>query len=76
MLKVVCPIVLIGHWFDLYLMVTPGVMKNEGAFGFVEIGMLCVFTAIFLFVTLSSLAKYPLVAKNEPMMGEALNHHI
>jgi hypothetical protein len=75
-LKVICPIVIIGHWFDFYQMITPGVMKGHGAFGFVEIGLLLVFTAAFLFVTLSSLAKHPLVAKNSPMMGEALNHHI
>jgi hypothetical protein len=75
-LKLVCPIVIIGHWFDFYLMVTPGVMKTEGAFGFVEIGIFCIFAAAFLFVTLSSLASRPLIAKNNPMMAEALNHHI
>jgi hypothetical protein len=75
-LKVVCPLVIVGHWFDFYQMVTPGVMKTEGAFGFVEIGLLFIFAAAFLFVTLSALARYPLVAKHDPMMGEALNHHI
>ena len=75
-LKVICPIVIVGHWFDFYNMVTPGVMKTHGMFGFVEIGIACVFAALFLFVTLSALAKYPLVANKHPMMGEALNHHI
>lgn len=75
-LIVVCPIVIVGHWFDFYNMITPGVMKTEGAFGLVEIGLFLIFAAVFVFVTLSALAKYPLVAKNHPMMGEALNHHI
>lgn len=75
-LKVVCPIVIIGHWFDFFNMVTPGVMKTEGALGFLEIGLALVFGAAFLFVTLTSLAKRPLVALKDPMMGEALNHHI
>jgi hypothetical protein len=75
-LMVICPIVIFGHWMDFYLMVTPGIMKNEGAFGFVELGLFCVFAAAFLFVTLGSLASRPLVAKHDPMMGEALNHHI
>lgn len=75
-LKVICPIVIIGHWFDFYQMVTPGVMKTHGAFGFVEIGMLCIFAALFLFVTLNALAKHPLVGNKHPMMGEALTHHI
>ncbi|MFZ1808755.1 MAG: quinol:cytochrome C oxidoreductase [Cyclobacteriaceae bacterium] len=76
MLKVVCPIVIVGHWFDFYNMITPGVMQHDGAFGFVEIGLAMVFMAAFLFVTLSALSKAPLVAKNHPMMGETLNHHI
>lgn len=75
-LKVICPIVIIGHWFDHYQMVTPGVMKTHGAFGLLEIGMLCIFAALFLFVTLNALAKHPLVGNKHPMMGEALTHHI
>lgn len=75
-LKLVCPIIIVGHWFDFYLMVTPGVMQRDGAFGLVEIGMLMVFGVAFIFVTLSNLAKAPLVAKNHPMLQESLHHHI
>jgi hypothetical protein len=35
-----------------------------------------VFMAAFLFVMLNALSKVPLVAKNHPMMEEALHHHI
>lgn len=76
MLKVVCPIVIVGHWFDFYNMVTPGVMQHNGAFGFIEIGLAMIFMAAFIFVTLTALAKVPLVAKNHPMMEESLHHHI
>ncbi|MFY0625171.1 MAG: quinol:cytochrome C oxidoreductase [Reichenbachiella sp.] len=76
MLKVVCPIILFGHWLDFYLMVTPGTLKSNGGFGLLEIGLLLVFASLFIFVTLRSLAKYPLVAKNHPMMSETMNHHI
>lgn len=75
-LKLVCPIVLVGHWFDFYLMVTPGVMKEDGTFGFVEIGMAMIFLTAFLFVTLTNLAKVPLFGKNHPMLQESLHHHI
>jgi len=44
--------------------------------GFLEIGLGMVFLAAFLFVVLSSLTKFPLVAKQHPMMGESLHHHI
>jgi hypothetical protein len=76
MLKFVCPIIIVGHWFDFYNMITPGVMKYEGGLGFLEIGLAMIFIAAFLFVVLSSLAKFPLVAKNHPMMAESMNHHI
>ena len=76
MLKVVCPIVIVGHWLDYYNMVTPGVMHAEGGLGLLEIGMALMFMAAFLLVTLSSLTKFPLVAKNDPMLQESLGHHI
>jgi hypothetical protein len=76
MLKVVCPIIIVGHWLDYYLMVTPGVMKGEGGLGLLEIGMGVIFLAAFLLVTLTSLTKFPLVAKNDPMLKESLGHHI
>jgi hypothetical protein len=75
-LKLVTPIVIIGHWFDFFNMVTPGVMKHEGGFGLLEIGLGMIFMAAFLFVVLNALAKAPLVAQKHPMMEEALNHHI
>ncbi len=76
MLKVVCPIIIVGHWFDFYNMVTPGVMQYSGGVGLLEIGLALIFLAAFLFVALGALAKVPLVAKNHPMMAEGLNHHI
>ncbi len=76
LLKLVCPIVIVGHWFDFYLMVTPGVMQYDGGFGFMEIGMVMIFAVAFLFVTLSSLTKFPLFGKNDPMLQESLHHHI
>ncbi len=76
MLKVVCPIVVVGHWFDFYNMVTPGVMQHNGGIGFLEIGLGLVFTAVFLYVVLNALSKLQLVAKHHPFMEESMNHHI
>ena len=76
MLKVVCPIVIVGHWLDYFNMVTPGVMMGQGGLGLLEIGIALMFVAAFLFVTLTSLTKFPLVPKNDPMMQESLGHHI
>jgi hypothetical protein len=76
MLKVVAPIVILGHWFDFFNMITPGVMKGEGGLGLLEIGLAMIFLAVFLYVSLNALSKVPLVAKHHPMMEESLHHHI
>jgi hypothetical protein len=75
-LKVVMPIIIVGHWFDFYNMVTPGVMQFSGSVGFLEIGVFLIFTAVFLLFVLSNLAKVPLFGKNDPMLEESLHHHI
>ena len=76
MLKVVCPMIIFGHWIDFYLMVTPGTLKDNGGFGLLELGIILIYLSAFLFVVLSNLAKRPLVAKNHPMLEESLHHHI
>ena len=75
-LKVVGPAVIFGHWLDFYLMITPGVMKFESSFGFLEIGMLFLFSGAFLYVVLRQLAKAPLFAAKHPMLEESIHHHV
>jgi hypothetical protein len=74
-LKIVCSVVLFGHWLDFYLMVTPGTLQENGGFGFMEIGTILVFMAAFLFVVLKGLTKSALVPKNHPMLQESMHHH-
>lgn len=75
-LKIVCVVVLAGHWIDFYLMATPGTLGESGAFGLTEVGLYMIFGAAFTFVTLNALSKNALVAKNHPMLQEAKHHHI
>lgn len=75
-LKVIIPIVILGHWFDFYLMITPGTLKENGGYGFLELGLFLVYAGAFTYVILNQLAKAPLVAKNHPMLEESLHHHI
>jgi len=75
-LKVVAPVILVGHWLDFYLMITPGTLTVNGGFGFIEIGLMFVFAGAFIYVVLNHISKAPLFAKNHPMLGESLHHHI
>ena len=70
------PVVIVGHWLDFYLMITPGTLKENGGFGFLELGLMFVYAGAFVFVILNQLSKGPLYAKNHPMLEESLHHHI
>lgn len=75
-LKLVCTMILVGHWVDFFLMVQPGTLGHNGGVGFMEIGMFLVYGSAFTFVVFTSLAKRNLVPKNHPMLEESYHHHI
>ncbi len=75
-LKVVCSILVVGHWVDFFLMVQPGTLGHNGGIGFMEIGMFLVFGSAATLVVLGALAKTNLIAKNHPMLEESYHHHI
>ncbi len=75
-LKIAAIVVIVGHWIDFWLMITPGVMKYDGGLGFMEIGSAMIYLGAFLWITLNSLSKNLLVAKNHPTLEESMHHHI
>lgn len=79
-LKVIAFCIIIGHWSDFYLMITPALLGDAGGFDFwfffVELGMLLIYGGLFLFFTLTSLSKSALIPKNDPMLEESVHHHV
>ncbi|MCS4435087.1 quinol:cytochrome C oxidoreductase [Aquiflexum gelatinilyticum] len=75
-LKLICSLIIIGHWFDFFLMVQPGTLGHNGGFGLMEVGMLLVFGSLVTYVVLNNLSKRNLIAKNHPMLEESYHHHI
>jgi hypothetical protein len=69
-------IILIGHWLDVYMMVTPGTLGDHYHIGFTEIGMFLGFLGLFLFTVLNTLSKAPLVVKNHPYLEESKHFNI
>jgi len=69
-------IILFGHWIDVYLMVMPGTVGTEWKLGFIEYGTMIGFLGLFIWSTLSELAKAAIVPQNHPMLQESLHHHI
>lgn len=75
-LVLVAWIILVGHFIDFYLMIMPGTVGEKHGFGFLEIGLPCLFTGALIYVVFSQLAKASLVPKNHPLLQESVHHTI
>ena len=76
LLMVVSVILFIGHWIDVFLMVTPGVVKEDWHIGLIEIGTTIGFLGLFIYVVMNALSKAPLLREKHPLLQESLHHNI
>ena len=67
--------ILIGHWLNSYLLVTPGILNTHGHIGFTEIGIGLGFAGLLIYLTLNALGKAPMEAKNHPFLDESKHLH-
>jgi len=75
-LIVVCLLILMGHWTDVYMLVTPGTMGEYGTIGLLEVGLFMTFLGLFIYWILNTISKAPLVPKNHPYLDESKHHDI
>ncbi|MGY6562306.1 MAG: quinol:cytochrome C oxidoreductase [Luteibaculaceae bacterium] len=76
-LIIVGMIILVGHWLDVFIMVTPGVLNNQfQGFGFLEVGMFLGFVGLFINIVFSTFAKAPLEPVQDPYLEETIHHSI
>jgi hypothetical protein len=75
-LTVVGLIILVFHWVDVFMMVTPGSIGAHASISFLEIGMFMLFAGVFIYVVLTSLSKAPLTPVNHPFLDESIHHEI
>ena len=69
-------IILIGHWLDVYIMVTGGTLGSTWHIGALEIGMALTVMSIFIMIILRNLTKSPLTPVNHPFLDESVHHEI
>jgi hypothetical protein len=69
-------IIFVGHWLDVFMLVTPGTMFDHGGLSALEIGMFILFLGGFIFYVLHYLTKAPLMVKNHPYLEESMHHEI
>jgi len=70
----VATVVIIGHWIDYWLMIMPGAAGGDSAIGLLEISMTILYAGLFIFVLFRSLARGPLIIKNDPLLDESLSY--
>lgn len=73
MLKIVSIAILIGHWFDFYLMIMPATMQANNGF-IIEFGVAMIFLGSFLLLMTKRLAQAPLVPLHHPFLDESVHH--
>jgi hypothetical protein len=72
----ICAIILIMEYVDIYWMVYPNFYNNHVTFGFYEIAMLLLFAGIFMLGIMRFFQKNNIVAVKDPRLHEALSHHV
>ena len=72
-LKIVCIAILVGHWFDFYLMIMPATMRENNGF-MIEIGVALILLGSFLILLTKRLAQASLVPVNHPLLDESIHH--
>ncbi len=64
-------VLILGHWLNIYIMVSPGTVGLEWHIGFTEIGLFLGYIGLFILVVFKRLAKAPLRIANHPMNKES-----
>lgn len=75
-LAIVAVTLILTHWLDFYLMITPATLGDHWGFGLLEVGMFIAFAGGFLFIVFRELTKAALVPEHHPMYKESIDHHI
>ncbi len=67
--------VLIGHYLNVYTMITPATVGESWSIGISEISGMLLFGGLFIFVVFSALTKAPLLVKRNPFLKESEHFH-
>lgn len=68
-------VVLVGHYLDVYMMVTPATVGDQWYIGIPEIGAVCFFAGAFIFWVFRALTKAPLQPTRNPFIEESRQFH-
>jgi len=69
-------IILVGHWLDIYILISAGSLGAKASIGFLEIGLALLAAGFFIRMILKNLTKAPLTPVNHPFLDESIHHEI
>lgn len=67
--------IIVGHYLDFYIMISPGTVGGSWFIGVTEIAALMFFIGLFIYVGFTAISKAPLLAKNNPLIEESKHFH-
>lgn len=68
-------LILLGHYFNFFLLIMPGTVGESWSLGIPEIGSLLFFAGLFIWFVFKGISKLPLVPKHSPFLKESKNYH-
>jgi len=68
-------IILCGHYLDVFNMIMPATVVDRWFIGIPELGAVCLFGGLFLYIVFTALGKAPLLAKGNPFIKESEHFH-
>ncbi|MEY2693171.1 MAG: hypothetical protein RIT03_1562 [Bacteroidota bacterium] len=68
-------VILFGHYVDFFNMIMPATVGDQWFIGVPELGALCFFLGLFIYVVFTALTKAPLLPKRNPFIEESKHFH-
>ena len=72
--SLVAILILLGHWIDFYQMVMPATVAEHWNIGLFEIGIVCGFIGLIMYLVGNKLTQSPMLPKNHPFLKETVIH--
>jgi hypothetical protein len=69
-------VIFVGHWLDVFLLVTPGTLGDHWGIGTLEVGLFLAFLGLLIYTVLSALTKAPITVAQHPYLEESVHHSI
>ncbi|MDN6309102.1 MAG: hypothetical protein L0J48_03250 [Alkalibacterium sp.] len=68
-------IILVGHYLNFYVMISPGTVGASWFIGIPEISSILLIAGLFIFVVFNAIGKVNLLPKNNPFLKESKDFH-